>query len=45
MARDLLSDLWRSGEGVLSIQQGPQVAGWLDRYEPRWAEGLEMYFR
>ncbi|MEA2692467.1 MAG: hypothetical protein QOJ16_1854 [Acidobacteriota bacterium] len=20
-------------------EQGPQVAGWLDRYEPRWAEG------
>src|SRR5436305_11679231 len=21
-------------------EQGPQVAGWLDRQEPRWAEGL-----
>jgi len=23
-------------------EQGPQVAGWLDRYEPRWAEGLHL---
>jgi hypothetical protein len=23
-------------------EQGPQVAGWLDRYEPRWAEGLSL---
>ena len=23
-------------------EQGPQVAGWLDRYEPRWAEGLPL---
>ncbi len=22
--------------------QGPQVAGWLDRGEPRWAEGLHI---
>jgi hypothetical protein len=22
--------------------QGPQVAGWLDRGEPRWAEGLHV---
>jgi hypothetical protein len=22
--------------------QGPQVAGWLDRREPRWAEGLHI---
>jgi hypothetical protein len=22
--------------------QGPQVAGWLDRCEPRWAEGLHL---
>ena len=23
-------------------EQGPQVAGWLDRYEPRWAEALHL---
>jgi hypothetical protein len=23
-------------------EQGPQVAGWLDRCEPRWAEGLHL---
>jgi hypothetical protein len=23
-------------------EQGPQVAGWLDRCEPRWAEGLHI---
>jgi hypothetical protein len=23
-------------------EQGPQAAGWLDRYEPRWAEGLHL---
>ncbi len=23
-------------------EQGPQVAGWLDRSEPRWAEGLHL---
>src|SRR3954465_5293470 len=23
-------------------EQGPQEAGWLDRYEPRWAEGLHL---
>src|SRR3954468_19703553 len=23
-------------------EQGPQVAGWFDRYEPRWAEGLHL---
>jgi hypothetical protein len=23
-------------------EQGPQVAGWLDRSEPRWAEGLHI---
>jgi hypothetical protein len=23
-------------------EQGPQIAGWLDRYEPRWAEGLHL---
>ena len=23
-------------------EQGPQVAGWLDRGEPRWAEGLHI---
>ena len=23
-------------------EQGPQVAGWLDRYESRWAEGLHL---
>jgi hypothetical protein len=23
-------------------EQGSQVAGWLDRYEPRWAEGLHL---
>jgi hypothetical protein len=23
-------------------EQGLQVAGWLDRYEPRWAEGLHL---
>jgi hypothetical protein len=32
------------GYPVLSVygEQGPQVAGWLDRYEPRWAEGLHL---
>ena len=23
-------------------EQGPQVAGWFDRYEPRWSEGLHL---
>jgi hypothetical protein len=23
-------------------EQGPQVAGWFDRYEPRWAEALHL---
>jgi hypothetical protein len=23
-------------------EQGPQVAGWLDRYEPRWVEALHL---
>jgi hypothetical protein len=23
-------------------EQGPQIAGWLDRCEPRWAEGLHL---
>jgi hypothetical protein len=23
-------------------EQGPQGAGWFDRYEPRWAEGLHL---
>jgi hypothetical protein len=23
-------------------EQGPQVAGWFDRCEPRWAEGLHI---
>ena len=23
-------------------EQGPQIAGWFDRYEPRWAEGLHL---
>jgi hypothetical protein len=23
-------------------EQGPQVAGWLDRYEPAWMEGLHL---
>ena len=23
-------------------EQGPQVAGWLFRYEPRWSEGLHL---
>jgi hypothetical protein len=23
-------------------EQGPQIAGWLDRYEPRWSEGLHI---
>lgn len=26
-------------------EQGPQVAGWFDRYEPRWAEGLHLLER
>jgi len=35
-----------TAEGVPWIavygEQGPQVAGWLDRCEPRWAEGLHL---
>ena len=23
-------------------EQGPQIAGWLDRSEPRWVEGLHL---
>jgi hypothetical protein len=23
-------------------EQGPQVAGWIDRYEPQWVEGLHL---
>ena len=23
-------------------EQGPQIAGWLDRYEPRWVEALHL---
>ncbi|HZF08096.1 MAG TPA: hypothetical protein VFE33_04825 [Thermoanaerobaculia bacterium] len=32
------------GYPVLAIygEQGPQVAGWVDRYEPRWVEGLHL---
>jgi len=27
---------------VVYGEQGPQAAGWFDRYEPRWAEGLHL---
>ena len=36
----------RTSEGYSLVavygEQGPQVAGWLDRFEPRWAEGLHL---
>ena len=36
----------RASEGYPLVamygEQGPQIAGWLDRYEPRWAEGLHL---
>ena len=32
------------GYPVLAVygDQGSQIAGWIDRYEPRWAEGLHL---
>jgi hypothetical protein len=38
--------LLRTADGypltALYGEQGPQIAGWLDRTEPRWAEGLHL---
>jgi len=32
------------GYPVLAVygEQGSQIAGWIDRYDPRWAEGLHL---
>jgi hypothetical protein len=40
----LADDATPDGYPLLAIygEQGPQVAGWLDRAEPRWAEGLHL---
>ena len=36
----------RSAEGFPLVavygEQGPRESGWLDRYEPRWGEGLHL---
>src|SRR5882724_9377603 len=40
----LVEEETADGYPVLAVygEQGSQVAGWLDRYDPRWAEGLHL---
>jgi len=40
----LVEDETADGYAVLAVygEQGSQIAGWIDRYDPRWAEGLHL---